>query len=62
MCERTEEGRSPTDGSKCPGRIDLYKRGCFVLEAKQSRQKGGDKELKLKDQIDLFVPESFACP
>src|SRR2546423_1360578 len=26
-------------------RIDLYKRGCFVLEAKQSRQKGGRKEI-----------------
>ncbi|WP_213982490.1 DNA methyltransferase [Sphingomonas sp. dw_22] len=29
------------------GRIDLYKRGCFVLEAKQSRQKGGAKEVAL---------------
>jgi hypothetical protein len=27
------------------GRIDLYRRGCFVLEAKQSRQKGGKKEI-----------------
>lgn len=26
-------------------RIDLYKRNCFVLEAKQSRQKGGNKEV-----------------
>ena len=34
------------DGSTSPGRIDLYKRGCFVLEAKQSRQKGGKKELE----------------
>ena len=23
------------DGTTSPGRIDLYKRGCFVLEAKQ---------------------------
>ncbi len=32
------------DGSVSPGRIDLYKKGCFVLEAKQStkRQKGGE--------------------
>jgi hypothetical protein len=32
------------DGSTSPGRIDLYKKGCFVLEAKQStkRQKGGE--------------------
>src|ERR1700692_1039198 len=32
------------DGSTSPGRIDLYKRDCFVLEAKQSkkREKGGE--------------------
>ena len=32
------------DGTTSPGRIDLYKRGCFVLEAKQSkkREKGGE--------------------
>ena len=29
------------------GRIDLYKRGHFVLEAKQSRQRGGAKTLEL---------------
>ena len=31
------------DGSTSPGRIDLYKKNCFVLEAKQSkkREKGG---------------------
>ncbi|MFM6830208.1 MAG: type IIL restriction-modification enzyme MmeI, partial [Novosphingobium sp.] len=29
------------------GRIDLYKRGCFVLEAKQSRERGGAKEVAL---------------
>jgi hypothetical protein len=34
-------------------RIDLYKRGCFVLEAKQSRQKGGKKEV-------LGHPDLFA--
>jgi hypothetical protein len=33
------------DGSVATRRIDLYKRGCFVLEAKQSRQKGAAKEL-----------------
>ncbi|WP_240663657.1 DNA methyltransferase [Sphingomonas sp. UV9] len=27
------------------GRIDLYRRGCFVLEAKQSRERGGTKEV-----------------
>ncbi len=40
------------DGTKSQGRIDLYKRGSFVLEAKQSRQKGGTKEVK--GQNDLF--------
>lgn len=29
------------------GRIDLYKRGAFVLEAKQSREPGGKKEVAL---------------
>ncbi|WP_308815246.1 DNA methyltransferase [Sphingomonas sp. GV3] len=29
------------------GRIDLYKKGCFVLEAKQSREPGGAKEVSL---------------
>src|SRR5579859_7085382 len=33
------------EGSISHRRIDLYKRGCFVLEAKQSRQKGGKKEV-----------------
>ena len=33
------------DGSVSSRRIDLYKRGCFVLEAKQSRLKGGKKEI-----------------
>jgi hypothetical protein len=33
------------DGGTSIGRIDLYKRGCFVLEAKQSRLKGGSKAL-----------------
>ena len=30
--------RPSADGTHGSGRIDLYKRGCFVLEAKQSRQ------------------------
>jgi hypothetical protein len=33
------------DGSVSSKRIDLYKRDCFVLEAKQSRQTGGTKEI-----------------
>ncbi|CAH1659772.1 Class I SAM-dependent DNA methyltransferase [Hyphomicrobiales bacterium] len=32
-------------GGHTTGRIDLYKKGTFVLEAKQSRLKGGAKEL-----------------
>src|SRR5262245_30947693 len=31
------------DGSTRTGRIDLYKRGSFVLEAKQSRRPGTEK-------------------
>lgn len=40
------------DGTVSTQRIDLYKRGCFVLEAKQSRQKGGAKEVE--GQTDLL--------
>lgn len=32
-----------TDGSTSDGRIDLYKRGCFVLEAKQGASAQGDE-------------------
>jgi len=45
------------DGSVSARRIDLYKRGCFVLEAKQSRQMGGPKELH--GQGDLFGSEDI---
>jgi len=49
-----EAGR---DGAVSNRRIDLYKRDCFVLEAKQSRQqKGGDKEVH--GQPDLFITEA----
>src|SRR5271169_5839634 len=44
-----------TEGGVSHRRIDLYKRGCFVLEAKQSRQKGGKKEV-------LGQPDLFAHP
>jgi SAM-dependent methyltransferase len=44
------------DGTVSSRRIDLYKRDCFVLEAKQSRQKGGDKEVH--GQPDLFITEA----
>jgi hypothetical protein len=42
------------DGSN--GRIDLYKRDCFVLEAKQSRQKPGEKYVDAGPQLDLLKP------
>jgi hypothetical protein len=41
------------DESAALGRIDLYKRHSFVLEAKQSRIKGGAKEIA--GQNDLFA-------
>src|SRR5690348_13575683 len=40
------------------GRIDLYRRNSFVLEAKQSRWKGGGKEIG--GQSDLFPAEAEA--
>jgi hypothetical protein len=45
--------RDDTEGR---GRIDLYKRDCFVLEAKQSRLKGATKEVP--GQSHLFLPEN----
>ena len=44
------------DDGTSHGRIDLYKKGSFVLEAKQSRLKGGKKEVK--GQNDLFSVEA----
>ncbi|MDQ6702743.1 MAG: class I SAM-dependent DNA methyltransferase [Pseudomonadota bacterium] len=41
------------NGSTARGRIDLYKRGSFVLEAKQSRRPGTEKAA----QSSLFDPE-----
>ena len=47
--ERAVKRPAPQDpGSHGPashGRIDLYKRGCFILEAKQSRQTPGIKQI-----------------
>ena len=56
--ERGVEFRHP-DGATTRGRIDLYKRGCFVLEAKQSRQEGGPKT-GIGDQKALFPAEGTA--
>jgi hypothetical protein len=45
------------DGTVSSRRIDLYKRGSFVLEAKQSRQQpGGAKELP--GQSELFTADA----
>jgi len=41
------------DGSTSPGRIDLYKRGCFVLESKQSSLREAKAH---RDQLSL-LPE-----
>ena len=43
------------DGSTTPGRIDLYKRDCFVLEAKQSAKRVEAKKAD-PDQLEL-IPE-----
>jgi hypothetical protein len=45
------------DGATSRGRIDLYKCGCFVLEAKQSRRPGTEKAT----QSNLFEPEREEC-
>ncbi len=50
--ERAVTFREP-DGSTAHGRIDLYKRGSFVLEAKQSRNPGGAKAIP--EQGDLLA-------
>jgi hypothetical protein len=50
--ERAVTFREP-EGSTAPRRIDLYKRGSFVLEAKQSRRPGTEKAA----QSSLFDPE-----
>ena len=52
--ERAVTFREP-DGSTARGRIDLYKRGSFVLEAKQSRRPGGAKAVP--EQGDLLLAE-----
>jgi hypothetical protein len=58
--ERAVTFREP-DGSAARGRIDLYKRGSFVLEAKQSRRPGGAKAIP--EQGDLLAAEEvFATP
>lgn len=43
---------SGPDGSGTTGRIDLYRKRCFVAEAKQSRQRGQPKEILPAGDID----------
>jgi hypothetical protein len=49
--------RRESEGLKSTLRIDLYKRGCFILEAKQSRLPGGAKAIPQQAGLpgfDLF--------
>jgi hypothetical protein len=55
--------RPSDDGTHGSGRIDLYKRGCFVLEAKQSRQTGGAKQLAIRHLPGMEPPTRvYAMP
>jgi hypothetical protein len=57
--ERAVTFREP-DGSTARGRIDLYKRSSFVLEAKQSRRPGGAKAVPEQGSfLGLEPKESF---
>jgi SAM-dependent methyltransferase len=46
------------DGADVLGRIDLYKKNSFVLEAKQSRTRGGKKEAEFLSDGGLMQPAS----
>lgn len=48
--------RSTTLDGASAKRIDLYKRGCFLLEAKQSHAKGGDKAAPEQLALGLSTP------
>ena len=54
--ERTVEF-SHISSTRATGRIDLYKKNCFLMEAKQSREKGRPKALSLPGQLDLLEAE-----
>lgn len=54
--ERAVRFNDPVTGSTS-GRIDLYKRGCFVLEAKQSRERGQPKAVETDGEaVEHAVP------
>ncbi len=42
------------DGTTSFGRIDCYKRGCFILEAKQGSEADRDAADKGEDDLDIF--------
>jgi hypothetical protein len=46
------------DGSTRTGRIDLYKRGSFVLEAKQSRRPDAGTDKALQQSLFEVLPEA----
>ena len=53
--ERSVSFKHP-DGTQTNGRIDLYKRNCFILEAKQSGKHGASAKAH-PDQVDMFGVE-----
>ena len=42
------------DGTTSFGRVDCYKRGCFILEAKQGSEADRDAAKRGEDDLDLF--------
>lgn len=46
------------DGTRSTGRIDLYKRGCFVLEGKQSKKREEDARARELVQLGLNLGEA----
>lgn len=47
------------DGTRTPGRIDCYKRDCFILEAKQSAKR--ERARRAGADTGLFPPEQPAA-
>ena len=51
------------DGSTAPGFIDLYKRGCFVLEAKQGVEKKSQQDaLSYPHPAPFSEKKRSGCP
>jgi hypothetical protein len=59
--ERAVKEMAP-DGAAGTGRIDLYKKACFVLEAKQSRQPGGNKEIAAQPELFPRAEAQLGAP